>query len=492
MMPPNPNKLTDKEFLELKKQIKENKSFRKRLCSSNHFWFFYVYFTNHILYEPAPFHYELFDISQDLSISLAAITAFRGSGKSTIMSLSYPIWAILGVMEKKYILLISQVQQQATQVLANIKSELETNQLLIEDFGPFEEIAGIWNTNTITLSKYNARITSLSTGTNIRGLRQNQFRPQLIVCDDIESLESVKNIESRNNTYKWFTQDVLPSGDKNTKVVVIGNLLHEDSLQSRLKEKMLNEPNLGNYREYPLLDDNNECLWPSKFPTVDDINKVKNSVFDEPAWYREYLLRIISDASRIIYPEWIQYYEDLPITNCKEYKMTAVGVDLAISERTTADYTAIVTARLYEYDNTPKIYILPNIINKRLNFADAGEAVAAIVNLLGHGSDIKIYVESVGYQEALSQHLRTQGYRVESVNPKGDKTVRLSGLAPLIKSGVVLFPKKGAELQITQITNFGVEKHDDLADALGYAVDPLIKYAHRSRARVWTRKPSGW
>jgi len=265
----NPFEMSETERITFMDQIREDKNFRKSIAIRSHFWFFYIYFYDYILYEPADFHYDLFNITQDEDASLSVITAFRGSGKSTIMSLSFPIWAILGYQKKRYIVLISQTSQQVTQILTNIKTELESNELLISDFGPFSNESISWNQSTITLSGYeNARITALSTGSNIRGLRDRQNRPQIIVCDDIESLETVKTMEGRNNTHKWFTHDVLPSGDKGTRTIVIGNLLHEDSLLMRMKEQILNDSTYGIYREYPLLDENDACTWGEKYPIL--------------------------------------------------------------------------------------------------------------------------------------------------------------------------------------------------------------------------------
>ena len=39
-----------------------------------------------------------------------------------------------------------------------------------------------------------------------------------------------------------------------------------------------------------------------------------------------------------------------------------------------------------------------------------------------------------------------------------------------IERGVILFPKEGAETLITQLVGYGIEKHDDLMDALTMAV----------------------
>ena len=41
----------------------------------------------------------------------------------------------------------------------------------------------------------------------------------------------------------------------------------------------------------------------------------------------------------------------------------------------------------------------------------------------------------------------------------------------LIKTGKILFPKKGCEELLRQLVHFGVEKHDDLADAFSVLIN---------------------
>jgi len=259
-----------------------------------------------------------------------------------------------------------------------------------------------------------------------------------------------------------------------------------------LKEELEKSPEKGIYREYPLLLDDGTCLWSAKFSTEKSIQELKNATIDEIAWQREYLLKIVSDASRVILPEWIKKYEYIPSVFGSGYKKTSIGIDPAISEKTTADFTGIVTARLYEDKDGYKIYILPNVVNKRLNFSDAVDAIKTVALSLEENSSIELYVENVGYQDALAQYTKKLGFYVTSVSPTGDKRTRLASLAPSISNGTILFPEFGCEELIRQITDFGVEKHDDLADALVYAIRPLIDYANRPKARVWTHKPEGF
>jgi phage terminase large subunit-like protein len=65
-----------------------------------------------------------------------------------------------------------------------------------------------------------------------------------------------------------------------------------------------------------------------------------------------------------------------------------------------------------------------------------------------------------------------------------DKRARLALTTALIKSGVVRFPKKGAERLIQQLTGFGIEKHDDLADAFAILVLKTMQ-AYHSYPRIY-------
>jgi len=71
------------------------------------------------------------------------------------------------------------------------------------------------------IPKFNARLIAASSEQSIRGLRHGAYRPDLIICDDVEDLNSVKTNESRDKTYAWLTGDVIPLGDLNTKIISI-------------------------------------------------------------------------------------------------------------------------------------------------------------------------------------------------------------------------------------------------------------------------------
>jgi len=457
-------------------KIINNHILRTSLARESHLWFFNLYLPHYVKFPTAPFQKEMFYLTEDDSTKLLGIMAFRGSSKSTIMTLSYPIWAILGKQEKKFILILSQTQSQARQHLQNLKTELEHNELLRQDLGPFEESDDEWRSFSLVIPKYNARITTASLEQSIRGIRHKEHRPDLIICDDIEDLNSVKTKEGRDKTYQWLTSDVIPAGNVNTRIVIIGNLLHEDSALMRIKEKIKKKEMDGVWKDYPLIDNKKRIAWPGQFPNKKSILNSRRAIGNESAWQREYLLRIISDIERVIFPEWINYYDKLPKDDELSYAMTTI--DLAISQKESASYTAMVSGKIYERDDKLFIYVLPNSVNERLTSPQTLERAKLVSNNLGDGYQTKLVIEQVGYQTSLIEQLKDDNFPAEGFELKGqDKRARLALTGPMVQSGQVLFPRKGAEKIIQQIIRFGSEKHNDLADAFAM----LVLHAMRNR-----------
>ncbi|GMX58524.1 MAG: hypothetical protein MCSN_1780 [Candidatus Microsyncoccus archaeolyticus] len=456
------------------RKIISDKTVRQAITRESHEWFFSIYFAHHITYETAQFQKEMFSLTENPGITTLVVVAARGSGKSTIMTLSLPLWAILGKLKKKHVLILAQTMPQARQHLKNIREELESNEILRGDLGPFQEENDEWRSQSLVIPKYGARITAASAEQSVRGIKHGAYRPDLVILDDIEDINSVKTKESRNKTYNWVMGDVTPIGDKNTKFVFVGNLLHEDSLLMKLKTNIEEGKMKGAYRSYPLMDDNGNALWPGKYSSPEDIELEKQKTISEVAFQREFMLKIIPDDDCLVRPEWIHYYEDLPEGN---YTSLYTGVDLAISKKDSADYTAMVSIKSYGYGKKLKIYVLPNPINKRLNWPEQVRQIELLYATLGGGCSSKFFIESNHFQSSLAQEMKTRMVNVEEVIAHGDKRARIASITHLIENGVILFPKKGAENLISQLTGFGVEKHDDLADAFFYAVYPTLKKA---------------
>lgn len=456
---------------------------RTSITKDSFLYFFHFYYAHYVKYETADFQKEIIHNLEKSAVENLYVVAFRGSGKSTMVTTAYPIWAILGKQQKKFCIIFCQTKAQAKQHMMNIRAELEDNDVLKRDLGPFQEESDEWGSNSLVFKKHGARITVASSDQSIRGLRHNEHRPDLIICDDVEDVQSTKTREGRDKTYNWLRGEVVPAGDKNTRLIIVGNLLHEDSLLMRIKDEIAQGRARGIFKEYPLLDKDDVCLWPGKYRDLKDIEEEKLKVASEISWQREYLLRIIPSDDQVIYPEWFNYYDELPGTKHKAYRGTYAGVDLAISSQDSADFTAIVSAHVYGRAEKLRIYILPNPIRQKINFPAQVDLMRDFKTTQMPKSTDKLFVESVAYQEALPQMLEMHGIEAESIKPKGDKRTRLSLTSTSIKSGIIKFPRQGCEDLIRELVGFGVEKHDDLADAFSLLINTTMD--HHSQEPTW-------
>ena len=458
-------------------RILKEKNLRKDAVTKRFDFFFPVYFHKRLEFETPPFHDEIFKILQDVKNKLAVILAFRGSAKTTLISVAYVLWSIFGMQQKKFVILVGQTEQKARVYLMNIRRQLEDNELLKKDLGPFIEEKGPWGATALTIKKLDAKIMIASVGQSIRGVLHDEHRPDLIILDDVEDLESVKNQEGRDKLFDWFTGEVLPVGSRKTRILIIGNLLHDDGLIRRLQKDIKNGRPDSIYREYPIMDENGKSLWPAKYPDKDAIETQRREIISPITWAREFLLKIISTDDQVIRPEWIKSYKELPSENSLLY--CATGIDVAIALGSKNDFTAMVSAKVYGRRDKLQIYILPNIINKRLTALETQEQAEAISDSLGRG---KLLVEDVGYQSSLVEHLIRDGYPAKGVKLHGqDKYARLMSVSPLLQAGKVFFPEHGAEELIRQSLDFGIEKYDDLVDAFTILLGEISKEDNKRR-----------
>lgn len=453
-----------------------------------------MYLGEYLYLDPPDFVSEMTAEIQDPLVRLLEIIGFRGSSKSTWASFALILWAALEYPDLyPFILPISDSNKQASLNIAAIKNELEKNELIKQDYGrivgryvidwDLEEEGEEWQKQNIVLST-GVRILARSRGQKVRGIRHRQHRPKLAIVDDPEDGEWVRVKENRDKTERWLRTEVLGAMDaQKGRTIVIGNLLHQDALLSRLKA-----PGSGfKILEYPLLrpgsgTDWERCTWKAMFPTPESL-KAKEIEMGPVGWNREMLMHIVAEEGQIITPEDIHYYDECPpteegvglggvtINEPVPVSLRGHGGDLAISEKESADYSALVSGDVYFVKNAPKIYIQPDPFNEHVTF-DRFIAAVTLKNRAVPGSIF--FIEDVAYQKAAIQELERAMIPVVGMRPTKDKRSRLQVIAPYIKNGTVLFPRHGCEQLLGQLFNLGVESHDDLVDALVYLIQGLV------------------
>ncbi len=433
-----------------------------------------VYLPHYLKIAPADFHSELLDVLGDPNEMMIEILGFRGSAKSTFGSLALPIWAALEYPKLyPFIIPVADTGLQAGTNIANIKNELEDNALIKQDYGEIKgafvedwtlESEEEWQAKNMLLSN-GVRILARSRGQKVRGLRHREHRPKLVIVDDPEDLEWVRNKDNRDKTERWLRGEVIPAIDEREgRLIVIGNQLHTDALMSRLKKDKTFK-----HLEYPLVREDGSCSWKAKYPNQEALDLQRDKV-GVNAYLREYCLKVVPDEGQEVKPEEIHYYDALP--KIAEIAMVGTGIDYAISKKETADYTSMVSGALSFENERPHVDIYPNAINERFDMQETVNSALALHQSFG-GNHI-IFAEEVAYQKAANDEMERKGLAVERMQATHDKRARLRVAAIYIKNGTVRFPRAGCEDLLLQLFGFGVEEHDDLVDALVYLILGLV------------------
>lgn len=421
--------------------------------------FFYTCLGHYVTVESAPYQLELCDTLSDPEEQLIEVIGFRGSVKTTLTSLALVLWSAL-TGEYKFIVIINDTSEQVKGNIYNIKTEIENNRFIKMLF-PHITLGETWSDYNLLLSN-GVRIIGRSRGQNIRGIRHKQWRPDLVVVDDPENLLQVKSKDQRDKTEAWFNAEVIPAvQESKSKLIVIGNLLHNDGFMARLSRNPLFK-----VIKIPLIDENGECVWKGKYPDQASLDRQRQKV-GEIAWSREYLLKIIAPEEQII--KEVRYFRTLP-----KVVSIGIGVDLAISKSETADYTSITAIALCV---DGKYYVLENR-RGRWNFNETMEEIYKMWcdhKALNEGKTLQLGIEDVAYQKsAIEEFARRYNIHPTPIKQHTDKRARLETLVPYFTNDQVFFRETGLEQLVNELLYFGVEPHDDCSDSFELAMRLLI------------------
>lgn len=200
--------------------------------------------------------------------------------------------------------------------------------------------------------------------------------------------------------------------------------------------------------------------WTNPYLPADEIAKARQ---DMPSidFAREFGAEFVSASSARIKPHWLQ---KVNVGDVPELGGTiSIGVDLAISTKTNADYTALVVVRRVP---SGALYVL-DTIRERLPFD-------GVLNLIKRVSEkwkpFVVAIEQVQFQAAVVQELhRTTSLPVIAIKPEGDKLSRFLPLEVRYEQQKVYHTLGVTRDFESELTAFPDSTHDDMIDAFSYA-----------------------
>lgn len=214
----------------------------------------------------------------------------RGCGKSTWLFLLLPVWAAAH-KHVKFIVAFSDSAEQAKNHLATIRGELDTNDLLQQDFSDLCEPKVRRQGGALGKKLVASRVDMIEqrngfvmmakgSGTAARGLKVGKLRPDLIVLDDIEPGEENYSPTIMKHRLRWMLETVFHLNEF-ARVIIVGTVTAPGSIMHQLVEYQLHPEDVDESEDWiqdqnirvhyypPILlnDDGTErSCWPGKWP----------------------------------------------------------------------------------------------------------------------------------------------------------------------------------------------------------------------------------
>lgn len=454
----------------------EKKKERISHAARDKFFFFQTYLPHYFSSPSAPFHHELVELLDTVGTPVA-VAAPRGFAKSTITTLSYPLHQIC-FKKRHFIIIVSDTEEQATSFVSFIKIELEQNERIIGDFGKLKSYK--WGDSVFT-TRTGIKVWARGSGQKIRGLRNRQYRPDLVIIDDLEDDETVMNPRIVQKKLNWILRACYPSiagAGKKGSLFIINTLLSRQSVQAKLlADKHFIQ------RKYQALDEDGNSLWPDMY-SKEDLLETKELI-GSLAFNQEYQ-NDPRDDEGYFKPEWFVYYEPTQIVG--RLFITSF-TDPSIGSGESHDYKAIITVGM---DSNSIIWVLDAFVQK-CSIDAMIEAMYVRYERWKHNT---MGLEDNCFQKLLFRDFdraakeKKRHLPLKGITHTTSKEGRIARLSPLVERGILRFNKNQGDQStlIDQMIYFPSKtQHDDAPDALEGAVD-LVQVMAGGGAQVMSRQ----
>lgn len=268
------------------------------------------------------------------------VMAARGHSKTTIMSVAYPLWyCYKNTTSPKSIVIVSMNQNESRRIMGIIRDYIYKYQ----DFLGFKlkvdtaDELQIYLPNSID----HHTISCVPIGTRGRHC-------DVLICDDVMKDEQGNTVQSITKLKQiwWNAQTPMVSAKKGI-ILLLGTPISTNDLFGDVKEIIERETEQTGdsnwlFMRYPALTDDGKVQFP-EFYDYDQLMSIKSSKPDW-VWEQEYMLRPFGGSQSIFRLDDLESASNLAYPELKEEELlsrkTYIGCDVAMSDASTADYSA--------------------------------------------------------------------------------------------------------------------------------------------------------
>ncbi len=393
----------------------------------------------------------------------------RGHAKSTHMGLFIPLWLHCQRQPDIHCLVLAgKSQDSAIQLLGDLQAELQYNKRYAHDFGQ-QYNAGAWTDGSfVTLdgTSFNA----IGRGQSPRGLRERQYRPDYIICDDIDDDELSRNPDRVRQATEWVREALMGTfGAEDGRFIMVGNLISKCSILANISQT----PG-ATVSRINAINDKGQPSWP-EYWTLERL-QLKQQKMGYRSFQKEMMNNPIT-LGAVFKDQHIIYGKTLPL---RQYRQLVCYTDPSWKASKNNDYKATVLAGITPHGH----YHILKAYADQTSVTNMIQWLYAIQDYIAGAVPVHHYMEANMLQQIIVDQVRQYGEQHGNIIPlkgdsrkKPDKFARIEALQPLFEQGLILLNEKekdtpGMQTLVTQLLAFerGSRTHDDAPDALEGAV----------------------
>lgn len=451
-------KLSDKEWADLWAQFRDNitkatpvdlketpiqKAARiSRLEGCPEEWFAW-HFPNFYTSVPAPFHlkashrvlnnpewYEVRSWSRELAKS-----------SRTMMEVLYLV--LTG--QKHNVLMVSSTFDNACRLLLPYKTIFEANNRIIHDYG-IQQSVGNWESSEFIIRKKVA-FRAIGSGQPPRGSKNDAFRPDVILIDDIDTDEECRNPGRIKQKVKWIEEALIPTRSVSNPLLIIacGNIIAKYCCITEMAK------NADKHDVINLEDKYGDSSWPEK-NSPENIARIKATI-SYNAYQKEYCNNPVSEGD--VFKE-LTYGPCPALKGCEQIVVYADPATSNKDKKTNAKSSASSKAVVVVGYKALQFFVYKIWLDQTSNSKFVDWLFEAYKYLLEQKVDTKrIYIENNSLQDPfyeqvimplVNQRAVQYGFNLPitpDTRSKPDKYFRIEGtLEPLNRLGNLIFNEK--------------------------------------------------
>lgn len=459
--------------------------------------FFYRFFFPKTVRLPSPAFHRDIDKVLDGPDPFVNLLVFRGGAKTTKLRLFTSKRISYGI--SKTVLFVSKSQAHASRSLRWIRKQVQFNKAWTTAFGL--HLGDKWNDEELHIineaNESSIWIVALGVTGSVRGVNFDDYRPDLIVCDDLLTAENTASALQREKMSALVLTDVKESlavrAEAPDRKMVLINTPQRfgDITQECLADAQFHSQIFGCWlpgtENLPI--DMRKSIWEEAKPTAELIAECKAAIARNKLSYfsKEQECKLVTPETSDFRADWIRYHgegTDKPTPPIHDMYIVLVidpvppPSDLEIAAGLARkDFEALTV--LGRFNN--EVYVLEISTNKG---HQPTWTVSEFFRLAHKWQIRKALVETVAYQKVLSWLIREamkrmgRYYLVEEFG-RGDKRKKVQkiaqGLQGVLSNGQLFVRKDMANL-IEQIIYHPNVDHDDELETVAIGVTDLLNH----------------